>query len=210
MNHKLIDQELQSIWQNENYKAFTHRPFMYHEEILEDAILFIGINPAYNKEHEAITSYKLQQGDNELTYFRKMGKIAEYAKHTWTHLDLFYFRETNQKWVHKFLKEEHGIGFLWGQLQLTRQLIEKATPKVIVVSNALASYFMGLYKNEKAEEEKDRHIWMGLDFEFDETIGTHRWNNTPVFFTSMLSGQRALDRGSYERLKWHVQWVMGK
>lgn len=24
----------------------------------------------------------------------------------------------------------------------------------------------------------------------------------PVFFSSMLSGQRALDRGSYERLKW--------
>ena len=44
---------------------------------------------------------------------------------------------------------------------------------------------------------------MGFDFIFDEKLGTHKivnnseLENTPVFFTSMLTGQRALDNGSF-------------
>ena len=45
----------------------------------------------------------------------------------------------------------------------------------------------------------------GYDFVFNDDIGTYLWNNTPVFFSSMLSGQRALDIGSMERLKWQVK-----
>jgi hypothetical protein len=33
-------------------------------------------------------------------------------------------------------------------------------------------------------------------------------NQTSVFFTSMLSGQRALDIGSRERLIWHLAKVL--
>ena len=55
-----------------------------------------------------------------------------------------------------------------------------------------------------------------LDSKFDEEIGTHRItgkNNlqgTPIFFTSMLTGQRALDLGSYERLIWQIKYVLEK
>jgi len=57
---------------------------------------------------------------------------------------------------------------------------------------------------------------VGLDykFEFDEKIGTDRivskgkLYNAPIFFTSMLSGQRALDNGSFKRLKGHIKFVM--
>jgi len=34
--------------------------------------------------------------------------------------------------------------------------------------------------------------------------------NVPIFFTSMLTGQRALDNGSFERLIWHINFVLGK
>lgn len=27
----------------------------------------------------------------------------------------------------------------------------------------------------------------------------------PLFFSGMLTGQRALDNGSFERLKWHIK-----
>ena len=57
---------------------------------------------------------------------------------------------------------------------------------------------------------------MGLDFEFDEEFGSHRVKNikelehTHFFFSSMLSGQRALDLGSRERLVWQVRRVLEK
>ena len=50
---------------------------------------------------------------------------------------------------------------------------------------------------------------MGFDLDFDEDfnneIGTYKIKigekETPIFFSGMLSGQRALDLGSLERLK---------
>lgn len=54
---------------------------------------------------------------------------------------------------------------------------------------------------------------MNFAFKFDNNIGTHIITepeilaSVPVFFTSMLSGQRALDIGSFERLKWHINKV---
>lgn len=50
---------------------------------------------------------------------------------------------------------------------------------------------------------------------FDKSIGTHNIVNnvdlkgTPVFFT-MRTGQRALDNGSYDRLVWHINYVLEK
>jgi pseudouridine-5'-phosphate glycosidase len=69
-------------------------------------------------------------------------------------------------------------------------------PKVIVVSNAFVSNIL------QAE----------LDIVFDETLGCHfidlKNKAYPVFFTSMLTGQRALDKGSMMRLKWHIKRVL--
>jgi len=31
---------------------------------------------------------------------------------------------------------------------------------------------------------------------------------TPILFSGMISGQRALDKGSLERLKLHIAWVL--
>jgi hypothetical protein len=54
---------------------------------------------------------------------------------------------------------------------------------------------------------------MGYEFEFDEKLGTDRiitkgdLFGIPIFFSSMLSGQRALDTGSEKRLIWHIKRV---
>lgn len=56
----------------------------------------------------------------------------------------------------------------------------------------------------------------GWNFEFCTELGTHKiirhktLNGTPVFFTSMLSGQRALDNGSKERLIWHIGKILNQ
>jgi hypothetical protein len=39
-------------------------------------------------------------------------------------------------------------------------------------------------------------VWLGYEFKFDNKLGTYRWKNIPVFFSGILSGQRALEKGS--------------
>lgn len=47
---------------------------------------------------------------------------------------------------------------------------------------------------------------------FDPSIGTYRIEidgfKTPIIFSGMLSGQRALDLGSLERLKWQIKFII--
>ena len=130
--------------------------------------------------------------------------------HHWTHFDLLYFRETNQKYINKLLNKPNGVDFVFKQLEISKKVIYDANPKILIISNTMARHFMGFEKNQ----ENTLGVWMGFDFEFDQKLGTYRivndlkLNNTPVFFTSMLSGQRALDNGSFERLIWHLNFVL--
>ena len=106
------------------------------------------------------------------------------------------------------------IKFINAQLEISFEIIEKAKPKIIVVSNALASEFFGKMK-PKHTKYFDR-IWRGfdLDFEkdFDNELGCY-WVHfgdlkIPIVFSGMLSGQRALDIGSLERLKWQIKRIL--
>ena len=129
----------------------------------------------------------------------------------WSHIDLLFVRWTNQKEVEQIMSEKNGVEFLWKQLLISKQIIEESNPKIIVVNNSFARKLLGFDKSIKNGQVFD--IWMGFDFKFDNKIGTYRitnneiLNGTPVFFTSMLTGQRALDNGSYERLIWHINYV---
>ncbi len=149
-------------------------------------------------------------------YFVEMQKMASAIgmDKRWAHIDLFAVRERNQKLVRKELGidklivelgKETGVGTLDGfageQLAIAIQLMEKLEPWSIVVANALASTILrALWKIEDADNWRK-------DGTFTE-YGHHqvRLNNrkVPVFFSSMLSGQRALDRHSRERLAWQV------
>ena len=104
--------------------------------------------------------------------------------------------------------------FVCRQLVISKQIIENVNPKIIVVNNSLARRLSG---REKIEfNGKWISEWINFDFIFDKDLGTDRiistdhLNNTPVFFTSMLTGQRALDKGSYERLIWQIKFVLEK
>jgi hypothetical protein len=72
------------------------------------------------------------------------------------------------------------------------EVIEESQPRGIVVVNAQASV---LYKS-------NNHL------AFDEHRGYYpqklAGRNVPVFLSGMLTGQRALDRFSFERLRWHI------
>lgn len=43
---------------------------------------------------------------------------------------------------------------------ISREILEMAQPKIIVVANTMAKYFLGINKNT----EKNQGIWMNYDF----------------------------------------------
>lgn len=205
---------IDKIWLKFKHVPVIERGYMCIDSIKCNSMLFIGINPSFpdnRKENYGSSFYELTQNANH--YKKYYGKLEELAKNSnieWSHLDLLYYRETKQESFNDLINTPAGKEFVWEQLMVSKDIIESVNPKIIVVSNTLARRLMGF------EKEKGNNEWMNYDFQFDDDIGTYRITtkgsllNTPVFFTSMLSGQRALDLGSYKRLEWHIKYVCKK
>jgi hypothetical protein len=111
----------------------------------------------------------------------------------WSHLYLYFSCKTEQNNI----KKMEGNEFLNEQFAISKDIIQKLKPKLIVVCNAYASSL----------------VRKNYNCEFDEEIGTHRirtFNNVPIFFSGMLTGPGPLDIGSRERLKWHIGFIIKK
>lgn len=201
---------------NCDYRKFPIAPI----KVKQNSILFIGVNPSFGKYNKTeqiknkIEFYPQIENQKDIPYFEKFKDISNYVDVDWTHLDLLFIRETNQKVISKMMKTKKGIEFISRQLDLSFDIMEKSKPRIIVVANSLASEFFGKMKKKHLNAFKS--IWKGhkLDFnnDFDKQIGTYKisLNNKeiPIIFSGMLSGQRALDIGSLERLKWQIKMII--
>jgi hypothetical protein len=211
---KEFENEINNIWNNPLFSKIEviKRGYGIHDEIIKNSILFIGINPSYSEKKSQTGNYFInlnQKGKNNkdilYPYFKKFVDISEKLNTEWSHMDLLFFRETKQCFISELLKEDAGVEFISNQLSIAKKIILRSKPKVIIVSNTKARDFM---------KSKNKKFSMNLEFEFNEDLGTEiiinnsHLNNVPVFFTSMLSGQRALDNGSYKRLIWHIKLVL--
>jgi hypothetical protein len=107
------------------------------------------------------------------------------------------------------LKRKEGLLFLHEQLMVSKLVIEeilnKGQPTIFVVNNTLAREFLG--KDRPVNYSQDQKHWLDYRFEWKDEVGTYFYKGSPFFFTSMLTGQRALDKGSLERLIWHITFV---
>ena len=207
---KLFESKLINIWAEATKLQipYADRGFRFPTNLVTDSILFIGINPSYNigvnhnEYHNSFYSLN-QQGKNH-RYFKKFEDIAKHTASNWSHIDLFFYQETAQKSFYEILQNQNGKDFLSQQIQIAKELIIHIKPKLIVVANTLARDLM--------LKEHDLGVNF-FDFKFNEVLGTYQISNTelkdtPIFFTSMLTGQRALDNGSFERLKWHIKNII--
>ncbi len=196
------------------FKELLSRNYLFQfDEIETPDIVFMGINPSYSGVVDDSKTYSVK--NLKPAYLKPFANIQTEVSMklgrdvTWTHLDCFVFRETAQSIITDDLfKDIEGRQFLKDQLELSKRLLEHYHPKVIVVSNALARQL--IRKETMIPEFED----FGYSIEFLDEIGTDMiiedgvLNRTSVFFTSMLSGQRALDIGSRERLIWHIAEVL--
>jgi hypothetical protein len=194
-------------------------PLIY-PKIKKSVILFIGLNPSFNARrllaslkgtpfaelnvegfysYKNINNYNLEWAKKivELSrinypYFKKFNEIAQYVRKDWEHVDLYFYPETSQKIITHKIQNNTLNDFWIKQIELSKKLITEAEPIIIVVVNACASK---IFKRE-------------FDMEFNKQNGYHeiKLNNKtlPVFLGGMLTGQRALDNYSFERLKWHI------
>ncbi len=234
MKGKYLFAKYQKIW-DEYAVSAINKPTPKNEDKLLDRgfvfefdegqkdidVLFMGINPSY-REGKSERLFYSKKDVETLNYFRPFNTIikelnnkrANLKNLTWSHLDLLVFRETQQSFIkNQLLKTEEGAQFIYKQLIVSKEILEYLNPKIIVVSNTAARHFLG--KDKFKKKGKEFGVWIGYDFKFDNNLGTDKIINSSkiksyVFFTSMLSGQGALDKGSKQRLIWHIGSVLDK
>lgn len=224
LNDKIIQ-----LWER-NAGPKTRFPMLY-PEMSSNSLLFIGLNPSFSErgfrriladtQFKNIDPHKLYDWKNrddktasiaiaiekiakdKYAYFAKFHDIARELNCNWNHIDLLFTRETNQNAVRKMLFDKSGnmSPFATAQLDISSELIDIICPSMIMIANACASEIVRNMMVQKLS--------------FDDEYGYHfltgdTQHRIPIFFSSMLTGQRALDNGSYERLKWHMGFVYNK
>ena len=214
-NNSHLSNEIQEIIQ----RGIT---FQYDENETDADLLFLGMNPSFGGDKIDGIFPWTKEFSKDISYFKPFFTIEERLKEVyqidlkWTHFDLFVFRETKQARIEKiFMNNEQGRIFLAQQLEVLKERLLRTKPKVIVASNALIRTFLGLNRHHD-KNGNEVGIWLGdwIETKFDPKIGTHvilqpeELKGTKIFFTSMLSGQRALDLGTRERLVWHIAEVL--
>ena len=232
MKNKTVNEKIIKIWDKYFPDANAVYTPLFYDEFKKDAIAFVGMNPSFSESGfrtflrgtkfesikpteffkwsnirsnpkfvDACIEVGTHAQENYNQYFKKPTEIGRILDMPVQHLDLFLYMETSQSsFMSKIRDGEKLNAFGLEQLKLFKQVIEKASPKCVVITNAFGSELVREYF-------KDDLIW-------NEKKGFHfltlNGNKVPIFFTSMLSGQRSLDRWSYERLVWHIKQAVKK
>lgn len=218
-----MNARIASIWETHlGGNTDTLAPLNFPQLEQKD-VLFVGMNPSFDIRKMKSWFRKNGWNDDPCTYYlwinrnlicpeREELTRAHFQKNhpffrqhhslieslggpSWIHLDLFPYRQTNQKEFIAF--REANQDFHSECLEVFDTAVNIVRPKLILIWNARAS-----------TEFLARH-----PAEFDPIIGTHRLcgpvmeRGIPVFASSMLTGQRALDVHSRERLFWHIRKV---
>ncbi|MGN6367247.1 MAG: hypothetical protein ACTHN5_03205 [Phycisphaerae bacterium] len=233
------NQALRSIWARRiasgSWPAAIPKlwPLQY-VEMEPGRIVFVGINPS----HKECNTAKLRIGRDfecELNSTERLAEVLEYERAvlgltgktlhpyfkefskfspdgTWNHLDILAVRCTNQSTVRHALQLEPekpaANEFVREQLDVFQSLLSEIAPAAVVVVNALASSLFirqfGITAGPSASNGGP------LDEEAGHNWGTFGGRRVPLFFSGMLTGQRALDGHSRERLIWHVRRALSR
>ena len=213
------NQEISRLWKLEFDNAIKStentsvkfKQFCFHVKQDESPIWFFGMNPSLPRPLKEIFNPDNDLTDNliydlkdeqeemhgELQYFLKAIEFFENEVESPKSVvpifhDLYPVRHTKQKEFVKFLEDNDD--FCNSLDKATKNLIDGIMPDIIVIANAKASELMQKIFFGKSEAEKKKLK--------GKTKRTYKFNGkkTDMIFSSMLSGQRALDTYSRSRL----------
>ena len=132
-------------------------------------------------------------------YDKPSTKLAEELGLPLEHVDLFFYRQTDQNDFRPLVQNADGTLNDFGkrQVDLAVRLIILSRPKIILVANAFAGQvFKTHFGLTKLDD--DGLYWVNL-----------AGNRTPVFLSGMLSGGH-LDNHTRERLVWHMKRTLNR
>lgn len=184
MNPSFSTKGFRTILKNTEYKNINPESFLKWSHVSSNSDL---IDDCIKIENYAYSNYS--------QYFGRPIEIADRVGLGWQHIDLFLYKETSQtSFMNRIISKGQLNQFALDQLAIFEEILLHIEPQCIVITNAFGSEILRKY--------------LKSDFEWDEDNGFHWFKKSnkkvPIFFSSMLSGQRALDRWSYERLVWHI------
>lgn len=174
-----MEEKLEYIW-SKNYLAslpasIKERGFYYSVNETQKDILISGINPSFRlgalPGHGRFDLQSILLDAKYDRYWSSLKKIIYDQennidlRHRTAYLDLFYFRETNQKILKsQIINNEDGLRFAVDQLELTQSVIEDTIrPKLIVVKNKESAAYWGKFADKGI-------FWMGYNLEMIETF----------------------------------------
>ncbi len=221
-----INNCIKDIW-NTNLKQLYPTPCrapLVYQNLKSNCLVVVGCNPAYNKDSLAnflkdtefeksnfdefynwnraksefekycedsvkIERYA-QKRRNE--YFKIYNKFANELNISIEFLDMFLYRDSDQSKIKKMVQDKHGVLTEFGkkQIELFKEILLLVNPKILLVANAFVCDIITENKN---------------DFNLKVDNKVYYFNETPVFLSSMLTGRRALDKYSRERLFWQME-----
>jgi hypothetical protein len=189
---------------------------LQYSSLRSRCVVFVGMNPSEARDFPLASADELDDeralravldhergclglvhGKNGHSYYRHFGRLAPSG---WCHVDLFPAREKKQDAFKAALGLDnrpnwHRLSREWFDISL--DLLCALQPSAVVVVNAFASELM----HEEASQR-----WA---LRWNSAVGRHEaalpHGTVPFFFSGMLTGVRALDRFSRQRLAWHIE-----
>ena len=185
------------------WDKYAQREYDIIDKVQKDGLLLVGINPSFDENFVGPCANVVRDSDNggyQHPYFVKPKKLNEdIGISRFSHVDMFSVRTRHQYVVQAIVNDPDSREFVEEQLGLFRKIVNGASPRAIVVVNALASH---LIRTGRALGALDYDDVLGVAM---YKIGDKR---VPVFYSGMLSGAHAVDNGSFDRLIWHIKYVL--
>ena len=219
MKNEKINSKIIALW-NKYFQNDTevYAP-MFYNDFKGGGLLFVGMNPSFSErgfktilkgtEYEKIDpvlffkwshissspdlisdciTVENYAYENYKPFFARPIEISREVGLDWQHIDLFLYKETSQSDFKKRIMDRDSLNeFALEQITLFEEALLMIEPKCIIVANAFSSQLL-------REHIKGDLLW---DTERGFHWFTKGGRKIPMLFSSMLSGQRALDRWSY-------------
>ena len=195
---------------------------MQYPSLHADRLLFVGFNPSFSvralRAGDDATLIDVGELDSRELVQQRIAAEAHWRRPDslypyfvpfaefglpWEHIDIFAVRERDQDKVRGALglHEDHPWSpFAEQQFEVFEELLASLRPTGVVVVSALGSTLLSERWRQSGQLGPAEHAGKGVLRDGAREI--------PVFFASMLSGQRAMDRFSRARLVREVRMAL--
>ena len=176
-------------------------------------LLIVGINSGgSDRKHYSGNKDDVFVYDGDSPYYKEMAEFAEKClgfEEGFSELDLFGIVQGNQSVVRKDFLENPD--FYTEMFELFLKYLVLSQPKVIIVANAFVCRVLCRDEALNLDQSKYNRFYKNTMYSLtpNDQFGGYTFSTkgfkAQMYFSSMLSGQRALDNGSKDNLIWIVK-----